>query len=277
QSRGKIAGMLRISRLLLLVILLPAALSAQRGGAGGNTADAGPFGALRWRSLGPARGGRSIAVAGSTSRPNEYYMGATGGGLWKTTDGGTTWKPVTDGLINYSSVGAVAVAPSNPDVVYIGTGEADIRGNIIQGGGAYKSTDGGKTWTHIGLTETQVIAKIRVHPSNPDLVYVAAFGHHAAPNAERGVYRSKDGGKTWEKILFRDNKTGANELIIDPNNPQVIYAALWQASRNSWEMSSGGPGSGIFKSTDGGDHWTEISRNPGLPKSTLGKIGLSVS
>jgi len=269
--------MLRISRLLLLVILLPAALSAQRGGGGGNAADAGPFGALRWRSLGPARGGRSIAVAGSTSRPNEYYMGATGGGLWKTTDGGTTWKPVTDGLINYSSVGAVAVAASNPDVVYIGTGEADIRGNIIQGGGAYKSTDAGKTWTHIGLTETQVIAKIRVHPSNPDLVYVAAFGHHAAPNPERGVYRSKDGGKTWDRILFRDNKTGANELIIDPNNPQVIYVALWEAYRNAYEMSSGGPGSGIFKSTDGGDHWTEISRAPGLPKGMLGKIGLSVS
>ena len=204
-------------------------------------------------------------------------MGATGGGLWKTTDGGISWKPVTDGLINHSSVGAVAVAASNPDVVYIGTGESDIRGNIIQGGGAYKSTDGGKTWTHIGLADTQVIAKIRVHPTNPDLVYVAAFGHHAAPNPDRGVYRSKDGGKTWEKILFRDNKTGANELVIDPKNPQVIYAALWEAYRNAYEMSSGGPGSGIFKTTDGGDHWTEISRNPGLPKAMLGKIGFSVS
>ncbi len=246
-------------------------------GAGAPPASSGPFGALRWRSLGPARGGRSIAVAGSVLRPYEYYMGATGGGLWKTTDGGTTWKPVTDGLINHSSIGAVAVAPSNPDVVYIGTGESDIRGNIIQGGGAYKSTDAGKTWSHIGLADTQVIAKIRVHPTNPDLVYVAAFGHHAAPNPDRGVFRSKDGGKTWDKILFRDDKTGANELIIDPNNPQVVYVALWQAYRNSWEMSSGGPGSGIFKSTDGGDHWTEITRNAGLPKALLGKIGLSVS
>ena len=270
--------MLRKSTFLFLILLIPVALDAQRGGGGGGSvADAGPFGALRWRSLGPARGGRSIAVAGSQARPNEYYMGATGGGLWKTTDAGTTWKPVTDGSINYSSVGAVAVSASNPDVVYIGTGEADIRGNIIQGGGAYKSTDGGKTWAHIGLTETQVIAKIRIHPTNPDLVYVAAFGHHAAPNPERGVYRSKDGGKTWEKILFRDNKTGANELIIDPNNPQVIYVALWEAYRNAFEMSSGGPGSGLFKSTDGGDHWTEISRAPGLPKGMLGKIGLSVS
>jgi photosystem II stability/assembly factor-like uncharacterized protein len=261
---------------LLALILLPALAAAQRGG-GGQPASAGPFGALRWRSLGPDRGGRSIAVAGSDARPYEYYMGATGGGLWKTTDAGVSWKPVTDGLINHSSVGAVAVSASNPDVVYIGTGEADIRGNIIQGGGAYKSVDAGKTWTHIGLTETQVISKIRVHPSNPDLIYVAAFGHHAAPNPERGVYRSKDGGKTWEKILFRDNKTGANEIVLDPKDPQVIYVAMWEAYRNAFEMSSGGPGSGIFKSTDGGDHWTEISRNPGLPKGTLGKVGFSVS
>jgi len=261
---------------LLVLILLPTPAIGQRGG-GAQPTSAGPFGALRWRSLGPARGGRSIAVAGSDARPYEYYMGATGGGLWKTTDAGISWKPVTDALIDYSSVGAVAVSASNPDVVYIGTGEADIRGNIIQGGGAYRSSDAGKTWTHIGLTETQVIAKIRVHPTNPDLVYAAAFGHHAAPNPERGVYRSKDGGKTWDKILFRDDKTGANELVLDPKNPQVIYAALWQASRNAFEMSSGGPGSGIFKSTDGGDHWTEISRNPGLPKGVLGKIGFSVS
>src|SRR6195952_184267 len=257
---------------LVLLILLPAFAVAQRSG-GAQPTSAGPFGALRWRSLGPPRGGRSIAVAGSDARPYEYYMGATGGGLWKTTDSGISWKPVPAGLINPSSIGAVAVAASNPDVVYIGTGEADIRGNVIQGGGAYKSTDGGKTWAHIGLADTQVIAKIRVDPANPDLVYVAAFGHHAAPNPDRGVYRSKDGGKTWDKILFRDNKTGANELVIDPKNPQVIYVALWEAYRNAYEMSSGGPGSGIFKTTDGGDHWTEISRNPGLPKAMLGKIG----
>ncbi len=262
---------------IFVLILLPTIAIAQRGGGADQPASAGPFGALRWRSLGPARGGRSIAVAGSDARPYEYYMGATGGGLWKTTDAGISWKPVTDGLINQSSIGAVAVSASNPDVVYIGTGEADIRGNIIQGGGAYKSSDGGKTWAHIGLTETQVISKIRVHPTNPDLVYVAAFGHHAAPNPDRGVYRSKDGGKTWDKILFRDNKTGANEIVLDPKNPEVIYVALWEAFRNAFEMSSGGPGSGIFKSTDGGDHWTEISRNAGLPKTMLGKIGFSVS
>ncbi len=261
---------------VLILFVLPAIAIAQRGG-GEQPTSAGPFGALRWRSLGPSRGGRSIAVAGSDARPYEYYMGATGGGLWKTTDAGTSWKAVTDGLIQHSSIGAVAVAASNPDVIYIGTGEADIRGNIIQGGGAYKSADGGKTWVHIGLADTQVISKIRVDPANPDLVYVAAFGHHAAPNPDRGVFRSKDGGKTWEKILFRDNKTGANEIVLDPHNPQVIYVALWEAYRNAFEMSSGGPGSGIFKSTDGGDHWTEISRNAGLPKTMLGKIGFSVS
>jgi photosystem II stability/assembly factor-like uncharacterized protein len=257
--------------------LAPATLTAQRRGGPPQAADAGPFGALRWRSVGPSRGGRSLAAVGSVARPNEYYMGATGGGLWKTTDSGVTWQPVTDGLISSSSVGAVAVAPSNPDVVYIGTGEADIRGNIIQGDGAYKSIDAGKTWSKIGLAETQNISRIRVHPTNPDLVYVAAFGHHAVPNPDRGVFRSKDGGRTWEKILFRDSKTGAVEIVLDPNNAQVIYAALWEAYRNSWEMSSGGAGSGLFKSTDGGDHWTEISRNPGLPKGMLGKIGLSVS
>jgi photosystem II stability/assembly factor-like uncharacterized protein len=272
-------------RSFLSIILLaaalaidPASLGAQRRGGPAQATTAGPFGALHWRSLGPERGGRSIAAAGSTARPLEYYFGATGGGLWKTTDGGTTWHPVTDGQITSSSVGAVAVAPSNPDIVYIGTGEADIRGNIIQGDGAYKSIDSGKTWTKIGLVDTQNISKIRVDPTNPDLVYVAAFGHHAAPNPDRGVFRSKDGGKTWEKILYRDDKTGAIDLVIDPNNPRVLYAALWEAFRNSYMMSSGGPGSGLFKSTDGGDHWTEITRNPGLPaKDVIGKIGVSVS
>ena len=267
-----------VGALVAGLAVLGAAMPSAQPRAGAASAESfGTFGSLRWRNIGPARGGRSIAVAGSVARPFEYYMGATGGGLWKTSDGGALWRPVTDGQIHSSSVGAVAVAGSNPDVVYIGTGESEIRGNIIQGDGAYKSTDGGKTWTHIGLVETQVISKIRVHPANPDLVYVAAFGHHARPNAERGVFRSKDGGKTWERILFRDDKTGAIELILDPHNPQVVYAALWEAYRNSWEMSSGGPGSGLFKSTDGGDHWSEISRNPGLPRGTLGKIGIAVS
>ena len=266
-----------MAALVAALALRPALVSAQPPAPAKPGAQAGPFGVLSWRSLGPLRGGRSIAAVGSVARPYEYYFGATGGGLWKTTDGGTTWRPVTDGKINSSSVGAVAVAPSNPDVVYIGMGETQLRGDIAQGDGVYRSTDGAKTWKHMGLADTLAIGRIRVDPKNPDLVYVAAFGHPAGPNDERGVYRSKDGGATWEKILFRDNKTGANDLILDPQDPQTIYVALWEAGRTSHGMTSGGPGSGIFKSTDGGDHFTEISRNPGLPKGVLGKIGLSVS
>jgi photosystem II stability/assembly factor-like uncharacterized protein len=275
-----------MSKCFLLVVCLAtadalfvqsSAVEAQRRGDPAQAEAAGPFGALRWRSLGPARGGRSLAAAGSSARPYEYYMGATGGGVWKTTDSGVTWRAVSDGHLKSSSVGAVAIAASNADIVYAGTGEACIRGDIIQGDGVYKTIDGGKTWSHAGLADTQNISRIRIHPTDPDLVYVAAFGHHAAPNAERGVFRSKDGGKTWDKVLFRDNKTGAVDIAIDPGNPQVVYAALWEAYRNAWEMSSGGPGSGLFKSTDGGDHWTEISRRPGLPKGALGKIAVSVS
>ncbi len=235
------------------------------------------FRGMKWRSIGPNRGGRSIAVAGSSARPLEYYFGAAGGGLWKSTDAGNSWKPVTDGQLTSSSVGAVAVSESNPDVVYIGMGETDIRGNIMQGDGVYKSTDGGKKWTHIGLAETQAIAKIRIDPSNPDIVYVAALGHPSAPNEERGVFKTADGGRTWRKILYRDAKTGAIDLSIDAHNSSTLYAAMWEAYRNSWSMSSGGPGSGLFKSTDGGEHWTELTRNTGLPRGVIGRIGVSVS
>jgi photosystem II stability/assembly factor-like uncharacterized protein len=218
-----------------------------------------------------------LAAAGSTSRPLEYYFGAVGGGLWKTTDGGVTWKPVTDGQLRSSSVGAVAVAESNPDVVYIGMGEVALRGNIMQGDGVYRSTDGGKTWTHAGLADSQVVARIRVHPTDADLVYAAVFGHPSRPNEERGVYRSRDGGTTWQRVLFRDAKTGAVDVVIDRRNPQVLYAALWEAYRVSYQMSSGGPGSGLFKSVDGGDTWTELTRKPGLPRGVVGKIGVAVS
>ncbi len=261
-----------VTAVALTPVILTAQPPADRPGA-----QAGPFGSLRWRSLGPQRGGRSIASAGSLARPNEYYFGATGGGLWKTTDGGTTWRPVTDGQISSASVGAVAIAPSNPDIVYIGMGEAQLRGNIAQGDGVYKTTDGGKTWKHSGLKDSQTVSKIRIHPTNPDLVYAAVLGHAAGPNDERGVFRSKDGGANWDRVLFRDNKTGAIELAMDPNNPSVLYVTLWEAFRISHMMSSGGPGSGIFKSVNGGDTWTEISRNPGLPKGVLGKMGISVS
>ncbi|HMG72652.1 MAG TPA: hypothetical protein VK582_04055 [Pyrinomonadaceae bacterium] len=239
--------------------------------------DTSLFNSMRWRNIGPDRGGRSIASAGVVKRPLEYYFGAVGGGLWKTTDGGTSWTPVTDNQIHSSSVGAVAVSESNPDVVYIGMGEACLRGNIMQGDGVYKSVDAGKTWTHLGLTDSQTISRIRIHPTNPDIVYVASFGHPAGPNDERGVYRSKDGGKTWSRVLFRNNHTGAIDLAIDRHHPQVLYAAMWEAYRVSWQMSSGGPGCGLFKSTDGGDTWTEITRNKGLPQGVDGRIGVTIS
>jgi len=232
---------------------------------------------LSWRSLGPARGGRSQAVAGSSSRPLEYYFGATGGGLWKTTDGGVTWRAVSDKFFRSSSVGAVAVSESNPDVVYVGMGETELRGNIIQGDGVYKSTDGGKTFTPVGLEKTLAIARIRIHPTNPDIVYVAALGDPYGATPDRGVFKSIDAGTTWTKSLFRDDRTGAVDLSMDPAHPDVLYAGLWEVFRTPHSLSSGGPGSGLFKTTDGGATWTEISRNTGLPKPVWGKIGVAVS
>ena len=231
----------------------------------------------QWRSIGPTRAGRSIAASGVKGRPKEAYSGQTGGGLWKTIDGGETWLPVTDGQIHSSSVGAVAVSETNPDLVWIGMGEQCIRGNIQPGDGIYKSTDGGKTWTHMGFKESDAISRIRIHPTNPDIVFVADFGRYGIPSDERGVYKTSDGGKTWRKVLFRDNKTGAVDIAIDRNNPNVIYAALWEAYRVEYSMSSGGPGSGLFKSTDGGETWKEITRNPGMPAGMIGKIGVAVS
>jgi photosystem II stability/assembly factor-like uncharacterized protein len=232
---------------------------------------------FKWRSIGPERGGRSIAISGVKGHPELGYFGATGGGLWKTTDRGASWTPVTDGQLHSSSVGAVAVSETNPDVVFIGTGESCIRGNIQPGDGVYKSTDAGKTWTRIGFEHSDAISKIRIDPTNADIVFVADFGKYSVPSAERGVYKSTDGGKTWKQVLFRDNNTGAVDLWIDRNNPKVIFAAMWEAFRKEYTMSSGGPGSGLFKSTDGGDTWTEITHNPGLPAGIDGKIGVTVS
>jgi photosystem II stability/assembly factor-like uncharacterized protein len=251
--------------------LAPDAAGAQQTPGAEQPIPAGLFKGLTWRSVGPARGGRSIAVAGSASRPFEYYMGATGGGLWKTTDGGETWKPVTDGKIGSSSVGAVAVCEANPDVVYLGMGESELRGNVMQGDGVYRSADGGKTWTHVGLETTQVIAKLVVAPGGCDDVYAAAFGHLYGKSADRGVFHSADGGKSWQKVLYRDDHTGAIDLVQDASDPKVIYAALWDANRTPWSLSSGGPGSGIFKTGDGGAHWTELTHNPGLPPDVIGK------
>lgn len=233
--------------------------------------------ALEWRLIGPFRGGRVTAVTGMGSQPYVYFFGATGGGVWKTEDGGLNWKCISDGFFKTGSVGAIAVSESDPNVIYVGMGESPVRGNVSHGDGLYKSTDAGQTWKHMGLAETRQISRVRIHPQNPDIVYVAALGHVYGPNEERGVFRSRDGGKTWEKILYRDNKTGAIDLILDPSNPRILYAALWEFYRTPYSLSSGGPGSGLFKSTDGGDTWTEISRNKGLPKGLLGKIGVTVS
>jgi photosystem II stability/assembly factor-like uncharacterized protein len=239
--------------------------------------DVRPSDVLEWRNVGPNRGGRSIAVAGHADRPHTYYFGATGGGLWKTTDGGTTWAPTTDGQLGSSSVGAVAVAPSDPNVIYIGMGEVQLRNNVIPGDGVYRSTDGGETWTHLGLEETQAIGRVRVHPKNPDRVYVAALGHPFGENEQRGVFRSTDGGETWEKVLYQDTKTGAVDLALDPTNPDVLYASFWEVYRKPWKLWSGGDGSALYKSTDGGDTWTELSDNDGFAEGVLGKIGVSVS
>ena len=254
-----------------------AARAPQDSHAAVHTIDPAMLRGLKWRSIGPARGGRSQAVGGSTSRTLEYYFGATGGGLWKTTDGGVTWRAVSDKFFTTSSVGAVGVSESNPDVVYVGMGETELRGNILQGDGVYKTADGGKTFTHIGLEKTLAIARIRIHPANPDVVYVAALGDPYGPNDDRGVFKTTDGGKTWTKSLFRDAKTGAVDLSMDPKNPDVLYAALWEVSRTPHSLSSGGAGSGLFKTTDGGATWTELTKNDGLPTGIWGKVGVSVS
>lgn len=254
---------------LAVATFLPAALVAQR-------ADDAAFRALQWRELGPARGGRSVAVAGSSSRPLEYWMGTTGGGVWKTTDGGMNWNPATDAYFG-GTIGAIAVAESNPDIVYVGGGETHIRGNTSHGDGLWKTTDGGKTWALMGLKDTRHIARVRVHPSNPDIVYVGALGHAFGPNPERGVFKSTDGGKTWAKILFRNDSTGISDLVMDPNDPNTLYAAFWHAYRTPWMLNSGGPGGGLFKSTDGGATWREITANRGLPKGVWGKVGIAVS
>src|SRR6266536_2621258 len=254
--------------LALMVVAIPA--SAAAGAPPAKDVDPSLYSSLVWRNIGPNLGGRSLAAAGSVARPNEYYFGATGGGLWKSTNGGTDWAPVTDQKISSSSVGAIAICPLDPDIVYIGTGEVDLRGDVI--------SDGGATWTHIGLEDTQMIGKIRLDPTNCNRVFVAALGHAFGHNTERGVFRSTDGGATWQRVLYRDDQTGAVDLAMDPTNPQVLYAALWHAYRLPWLLWDGGDESGLFKTTDGGTTWTEITRNPGLPATgPIGKIGVSVS
>ncbi len=263
--------------MFLLFIFADLALTAPGASQNSGKYDTSLYKAMKWRLIGPFRGGRATAVTGIPDQPYVYYFGCCGGGVWKTVDGGLSWKPVSDGSFRTGSVGAVAVSGWDPNVVYVGMGEAPVRGNVSHGDGVYKSTDAGQTWKHMGLKNTSQISRIRIHPRNPDLVYVAALGHVYGPNKERGVFRSNDGGKTWEKILFEDDKTGAIDLILDPSNPRIIYAALWEFFRTPYSLSSGGPGSGLYKSKDGGDTWEEISKNSGLPREILGKIGVSVS
>ena len=232
---------------------------------------------MRWRCIGPPRGGRVVAVAGDPEDPMVFYFGACAGGVWKTTDGGTYWENVSDGFFQTSAVGALAVAEADHNVIYAGMGESCIRGDVSYGDGVYRSTDGGRTWVHLGLEDTRHIARVRVHPKDPDVVYVAALGHAFGPNGQRGVFRSKDGGKSWEHVLFQSDKAGAIDLSLDPNNPRILYAAIWEAQRTPWSLVSGGPDSGIFKSTDGGDTWQELTGTPGLPSGPKGRIGIAAS
>ena len=264
----------------LLVVLTASSINGQprQQSSTSTSAPADALKVLQWRQIGPFRGGRVTAVAGVASQPMVYYFGGVGGGVWKSIDGGINWEAITDGSVfGTGSVGAIGLSDSDPNTIYVGMGESPIRGNVSHGDGVYKSTDAGKTWKHIGLEDTRQISRIRVHPKNPDLVYVAALGHVWGPNDQRGVFRSKDGGKTWEKVFSRGNKAGAIDLIMDSTNPSVLYAGFWEVYRKPWTMESGGPGSGIFKSTDGGDTWTELTRNPGLPRGVVGKIGITVS
>lgn len=230
---------------------------------------------MRWRSIGPFRGGRVEAVAGIPNNPLVYYFGAAAGGIWKTTDGGNTWLPLFQHE-PVSSIGAIAIDPSDANTIYAGTGEPCPRGDMSFGDGIYKSTDAGKTWLHLGLDDTRHIAKVIIDPKNPDTIYVAALGSVSGPNPDRGIFRSRDGGKTWEKILYKGDDAGAIDLAMDPNNPHVLFAALWQVRRTPWSLTSGGPGSALYKSTDGGDTWTEIQGN-GFAAGTLGRIGVTVA
>jgi photosystem II stability/assembly factor-like uncharacterized protein len=239
--------------------------------------DASYLNLLRWRSIGPSRGGRVVAVAGDPVNKFTFYQGTTGGGVWKTDDGGINWANVSDGFFKSGSVGAIAVAPSNPNVVYVGMGEGCIRGNASYGDGIYKSTDAGKTWTHLGLEATKQIGRLQVDPTNPDIAYVAALGNAWGPSAERGVYRTRDGGRTWQKVLFRSENAGAIDLVLDPAKPNVLYATTLELRRYPWGFRSAGPGTAIYKSTDGGDTWTDLSGKRGLPAGDKGRIGIALA
>ena len=233
------------------------------------------FKGMKYRLIGPFRGGRSLTAAGIPGDPTTYYFGATGGGVWKSTDGAMTWSPIFD-KEGSGAIGSLAVANSNHNIIYVGTGEACIRGNITHGDGVYRSLDAGKTWTNIGLRDSRAIGKVIINPTNPDIVFVAALGHPFGPNTERGIFRTTDGGKTWEKVLYKDENTGGIDVAFDPHNPSILFAALWQARRSAWSLDDGGPGSGLYRSGDGGTTWKRIEEH-GLPKGPYGRIGVAVA
>ena len=263
----------RVFRSVLALLFLSCVTSISS--VSGQTLSEGFLKGMNWRQIGPFRGGRVLAVTGVAGDPNTYYFGAVAGGFWKTTNAGMHWVPLTD-KTPIMSVGAIAVAPSDRNVIYVGTGESCIRGDTSYGDGVYKSTDAGKTWSHMELEDTRHIAKVLVDPQNPNIVFVAALGHAYGPNLTRGVFRSDDGGTTWKKVLYRDEHTGAIDLVFDPNNSHILFAALWDSQRTPWSLVSGGPGSGLYKSTDAGNTWKRLEGH-GLPEGVLGRIGVSVS
>ncbi len=271
---SKIGFVLRSVTAIVVALIIGSLLSQQIATA--QQYDPKLYSGLRWRSIGPFRAGRVNAVSGVVGQPETFYFGSVGGGVWKTTNAGRTWTPVFDSASS-ASIGAIGVAPSNPDVIYVGTGEADMRDSIQFGDGMYKSVDAGKTWKHIGLESTRQIGRIIVDPKNPNIVFVAALGHAYAANPDRGVYSSHDGGTTWQKVLFKNDDVGAIDLNFDPANSQIVYAALWNVRRPPWFIyaPANGPGGGIFKSVDGGTTWKEIDE--GIPLEGRGRIGVSVS
>ena len=272
--------MKKILVVLLMVMFVAFDGTAQRrkGKSSSNTKNYNSklYDGMQWRSIGPFRGGRSAAVTGVPGKPNLYYMGATGGGVWRTKDAGSTWENISDGFFG-GSIGAVAVSEWDNNVIYVGGGEVTVRGNVSSGWGMWKSVDAGTTWQEIGMKNARHIPRVRIHPKNPDLVYAAVMGDLYKSSTERGVYRSKDGGQTWERILYANADAGAVDLTFDPNNPRILYASTWRIRRTPYSLESGGEGSALWKSTDGGDTWTNISKNAGLPGGIWGISGVTVS
>ena len=271
--------MKHILLLFLAIILIPESVNSQRRKKKNETPkivlNDSLYSGLKWRNIGPFRGGRSVASTGVVGQPMTYYMGTVGGGIYKTTDDGITWKNISEGQLKTGNVGAIAVSESNPNIVVVGMGEHAARGVMTSmGDGVYKSTDAGKTWQHIGLDETRHISDIIIDPNNPNIIFVAAQGAQYGPSEQRGIYRSINGGTSWERVLFVDQNTGASSLSMDMNNPLILYAAMWQHRRYPWTIESGGLSSGIYKSTDGGTTWKKLKE--GLPKE-FGKAGISVS